>query len=66
VTFDGRRLEPVAGAAQPTYAVPPTAGALKVDLAAAQPWWRLGQALLLGFVVFMAVPFGNRRSRRRS
>jgi hypothetical protein len=37
-----------------------------VDLAAAQPWWRLGQAVLLAFVVFMAVPFGNRRSRRRA
>lgn len=66
VTFDGRKLEPVAGAAQPTYAVPPTAGTLAVDLAAARPWWRLAQAVLLGFVVFMAVPFGNRRSRRRS
>lgn len=66
VTFDGRQLDPVAGVAQPTYAVPPTAGTLQVDLAAANPWWRLGQAVLLGFVVFMAVPFGNRRSRRRS
>ncbi|MEW1953940.1 glycosyltransferase family 2 protein [Terrabacter sp. NPDC080008] len=66
VTFDGRELQPVAGRAQPTYAVPPTAGALNVDLAAAEPWWRLAQAVLLGFVVFMAVPFGNRRSRRRS
>ena len=66
VTFDGRRLAPVAGAAQPTYALPATPGALQVDLAAAQPWWRLGQAVLLAFVVFMAVPFGNRRSRRRT
>ena len=66
VTFDGVQLQPVAGAAQPTYAVPPTSGALQVDLAAAQPWWRLGQAALLAFVVFMAVPFGNRRSRRRT
>ncbi len=66
VTFDGRELRPVAGAAQPTYAVPPTSGDLEIDLAAAQPWWRLGQGLLLGFVVFMALPFGNRRSRRRT
>ncbi|GAB3081274.1 glycosyltransferase [Intrasporangium mesophilum] len=66
VSFDGRLLEPVKGAAQPTYAVPPGAGQLTVDLAAGQPWWRLGQALLLGFVVFMALPFGNRRSRRRA
>jgi hypothetical protein len=56
----------VPGAAQPTYAVPPTAGDLVVDLAAAQPWWRLGQALLVGLVVFLALPFGNRRSRRRA
>ncbi len=66
VTFDGRRLDPVPGAIQPTYAVPPTSGDLVVDLAAAQPWWRLGQALLVGLVVFLALPFGNRRSRRRS
>jgi hypothetical protein len=66
VTFDGRRLRPVEGRDQPTYAVPITAGTLKIDLAAAQPWWRLGQLVLLAFVVFMAVPFGNRRSRRRA
>lgn len=66
VTFEGAELRPVAGAAQPTYAVPATSGALEVDLAAAQPWWRLGQAVLLAFVVFMALPFGNRRSRRRA
>ncbi|GAA2744519.1 glycosyltransferase family 2 protein [Terrabacter aerolatus] len=66
VTFDGAELQPVAGAAQPTYAVPGTSGTLEVDLAAAQPWWRLGQAVLLAFVVFMALPFGNRRSRRRT
>lgn len=65
VTFDGRRLTPLAGSRQPTYAVPPTAGHLRIDLAAADPSWRLGQAVLLGFVIFMAVPFGNRRSRRR-
>ena len=66
VTFDGRLLSPVPGAAQPTYAVPPSSGDLVVDLAAAQPWWRLGQGLLIGLVVFLAVPFGNRRSRRRT
>jgi GT2 family glycosyltransferase len=66
VTFEGRQLAPVPGAPQPTYAVPAGAGQLTVDLDAAAPWWRLGQAVLLGFVVFMAVPFGNRRSRRRA
>ena len=65
---DDRRsaTSPVAGADQPTYAVPAAGGDLRVDLAAADPWWRVGQAALLAFVVFMAVPFGNRRSRRRS
>jgi GT2 family glycosyltransferase len=65
VSLDGRVLTAVPGAAQPTYAVPRQGGHLTIDLAAAQPWWRLGQALLLAFVVFMALPFGNRRSRRR-
>jgi GT2 family glycosyltransferase len=66
VSFAGRPLTPMAGAPQPTYAVPASAGRLTVDLAAGQPWWHLGQALLLAFVVFMALPFGNRRSRRRA
>ncbi|EWT00512.1 family 2 glycosyl transferase [Intrasporangium oryzae NRRL B-24470] len=66
VTLDGTPLDPVAGAAQPTFVLPAQGGHLVVDLAAAHPWWRLGQALLLAFVVFMALPFGNRRSRRRA
>lgn len=65
VTVDGRVLTPVPETEQPTYAVPPEGGRVRVDLAAAQPWWRLGQGVLLAFVVFMAVPFGNRRSRRQ-
>ncbi|MDN5790014.1 MAG: glycosyltransferase family 2 protein, partial [Micrococcales bacterium] len=66
VTLDGRVLEPESGQEQPSYVIPNKGGHLKVDLAAAQPWWRIGQAALLAFVVFMAVPFGNRRSRRRT
>ncbi len=66
VTLDQTVLEPVTGQAQPTYAIPTAGGQLTIDLAAAQPWWRIGQAALLAFVVFMAIPFGNRRSRRRS
>jgi hypothetical protein len=66
VTLAGRQLTPVTGTDQPTYAVPSAGGHLTVDLAAADPWWRLAQAALLAFVVFMAIPFGNRRSRRRS
>jgi hypothetical protein len=65
VALDGRPLESVADAAQPTYQLPESGGRLRIDLAAAQPWWRLGQAALVVFVVFMALPFGNRRSRRQ-
>ncbi|MER7071499.1 glycosyltransferase family 2 protein [Terrabacter sp. NPDC000476] len=66
VTFAGAVLPRVPGTDQPTYAVPSTSGDLEIDLAAAEPWWRVGQAALLGLVVFLAVPFGNRRSRRRA
>jgi hypothetical protein len=66
VSVDGRRLTALSEAAQPTYAVPDVGGHLTIDLAAAEPWWRLGQAILLAFVAFMALPFGNRRSRRRT
>ncbi len=65
VAWNGVPLVAEPGADQPTYALPQTAGDLRVDLAAAAPWWRLGQGALLGFIVFMALPFGNRRSRRR-
>ena len=66
VTWNDVPLLARPGAAQPTYDVPKTPGDLRIDLAAADPWWRLGQGVLLGFVVFLALPFGNRRSRRRS
>ncbi len=66
VSFDGQVLAPLAGETLPTYAVPARAGALRIDLAAADPWWRLAQGVLLALVVFLAVPFGNRRSRRRA
>jgi hypothetical protein len=66
VTLDGQQLTALPGTDQPTYAVTPAGGSLTVDLAAADPWWRIAQATLLALVVFMAIPFGNRRSRRRS
>ncbi len=64
VELDGRRLQPVAGQSQPSYDLPPAGGQLHIDLTAYQPWWRLAQGIVLTFVVFMALPFGNRRSRR--
>ncbi|MDN5798389.1 MAG: glycosyltransferase family 2 protein, partial [Intrasporangium sp.] len=66
VTLDGTVLSAAPGTAQPTYLVPASGGQLVIDLAAAHPWWTLVQAVLLAFVCFMAIPLGNRRSRRRS
>ena len=64
VEFDGIHLQPLAGQTQPSYDLPPAGGLLRIDLATYQPWWRLAQGIALAFVVFMALPFGNRRSRR--
>ena len=64
VELDGRRLQPVAGQTQPSYDLPAAGGLLHIDLTAYQPWWRLAQGIVLVTVVFMALPFGNRRSRR--
>ena len=64
VELDGRRLQPVAGQTQLSYDLPRTGGLLHIDLTAYQPWWRLAQGIVLVIVVFMALPFGNRRSRR--
>jgi GT2 family glycosyltransferase len=64
VTLDGRDLRPDPDSGQPTYAIPTSGGHLVVDLAAAEPWWRVAQAVLVVFVCFMALPLGNRRSRR--
>lgn len=66
VTLDDAVLAPASGEGAPTYLIPASGGHLVIDLAAAEPWWRLAQAVLLAFVVFMALPFGNRRSRRPS
>ena len=65
VSFAGQTLAPLADRPFPSYAVPPGAGELSVDLATSDPWWRLAQGLALLLVIFMATPFGNRGSRRR-
>ncbi len=64
VRFDGIPLQPVAGVALPTYVLPETAGQLSADVPPVHREWFLAQVALVLFVVFMAVPFGNRRSRR--
>lgn len=66
VTFAGRRLAPMAGAEQPTYRVPATAGQLDVSLAPSHSWWRWAQLGLLVVLLFLAAPFGSRRAARRT
>ncbi|HOI02570.1 MAG TPA: hypothetical protein PLJ48_00275 [Dermatophilaceae bacterium] len=48
----------------PTYVLPDRAGVLTVDIPPRDPRWFAGQFALLALTVFLAVPFGNRRSRR--
>lgn len=64
VIFDGALLAPDPSGGAPTYLLPRTAGRLVVDLPPAQQEWFLAQLALLALVVFLAIPFGNRRSRR--
>ena len=66
VTFDGRPLTALASTGTPTYALPATAGRLESDLPPAHTRWFLAQLALLAVVVFLAIPFGTRRSRRLS
>lgn len=64
VSFDGRPLTAVAGARQPTYQLPATAGQLRITVLPSQQWWRWGQLGLLVLVIFLAAPFGSSRDRR--
>jgi hypothetical protein len=61
VTLAGRRLAAIAGAAQPTYVVPPTGGQLNITIAPAHQRWRWGQLGLLLVVLYLAAPFGGAR-----
>jgi GT2 family glycosyltransferase len=63
VTFAGRRLAAVAGARQPTYLVPATAGQLSITLIPTRHWWSWAQLGLLVVVLFLAAPFGSARRR---
>ena len=64
VTFDGTPLQRLSATGPPTYELPATAGRLGADLPPARQRWFLAQLALLALVVFLAVPFGSRRSRR--
>ena len=64
VTVDGRVLAPRAGSA--AYDLPAGPATIRAQVLPTDPWWRNVQAIALLLVVFLAVPFGNRGSRRRS
>lgn len=66
VTYDDVPLQAVSTSGFPTYALPSAGGRLVVDLPPAHRDWFLLQLALLALVVFLAIPFGTRRSRRRS
>jgi hypothetical protein len=64
VTFNGQTLTPTSTTGPPTYQLPSSAGRLEADLPPAHTRWFLAQLALLAAVVFLAIPFGSRRSRR--
>lgn len=63
VTVDGQVLAPNGDAA--AYALPAGPATISVDVLPTNAIWRYAQGILLLLVVFLAVPFGNRSSRRR-
>ena len=64
VTFDGKTLAAVSTTGTPTYLLPSSAGRLEADLPPSHQRWFLAQLALLAAMVFLAIPFGSRRSRR--
>ncbi len=66
VRFDGALQSALPSQALPTYELPERAGRLTVDLPPVFERWFLGQVVLALVVVFLAIPFGNRRSRSLS
>lgn len=65
VTLNGAPLKRVAGTV-PTYALPEHSGHLEIAPALAFPAWRWAQGLAVAGCIFLAIPFGNARSRWRA
>jgi hypothetical protein len=63
VTVDGQVLAPTGEDA--AYALPAGPATISVEVLPTSSTWRFAQGLLLLVVVFLAVPFGNRSSRRK-
>jgi GT2 family glycosyltransferase len=64
VSVNGHVLAPTGDRA--AYVLPTGPGTLAVEVLPTDPLWRSAQGLALLLVVFLAVPFGNRASRRRA
>ncbi len=65
VSVAGRVLAVEDGDGLPSYAVPEGTGRLVIDVDSGPTWWRIAQVGLLVALVFLAIPFGRRESRRR-
>jgi hypothetical protein len=63
VTYAGRPLAVIAGAAQPTFLLPATAGHLSITVEPTRHWWNWARLGLLVVVLFLAAPFGSTRRR---
>lgn len=70
VTLDGRVVSaapgPAAGDERPTYAVPAGEHELVITVRDRWSWWRDIFGFIAALVVFLAIPFGSRASRRVS
>lgn len=64
VRLDGVPMTRADVAGQPAYLLPAQGGRLSIDVPPAHPQWFVAQLICLAVAVFLAVPFGNRRSRR--
>lgn len=64
VTINGHRVRPVVADGRLTYPMPASGGRLTIDPGVQHPAVVLGQGALAALLVFLAIPFGNRRSRR--
>ena len=64
VTYAGRPLAVIAGAPQPTFLLPATAGRLSITVEPTRHWWNWARLGLLVVVLFLAAPFGSTRRRR--
>jgi hypothetical protein len=64
VTSDGTVLAPTGE--QAAYRLPAGAHTVTVDVLPGDQWWRWAQGITLLVLAFLAIPFGNRASRRRA